>query len=345
MATSTGRGKATTKQQRCAVLDWLEIPANFKFITRGVPPGPPVVGGRKLKKSDAYKQLAQHVNDELGYSSSAQMWDKRVAKIRYESLLKTYRKTREKYQESKNHPESGQSLLTEEEMSQGKTIEMKLNELCPFYERWDGLYDALISSKGMENDEHGAHTGDYDAAAEFSNDDEPFAEREDVEHVRLSLATVDDDRDDEYGAFAAPDAGPAGGPAVTASAHREGPDSVSIRMNPNNGGPTLAAKSPNERRRPDASMAPVAVRAKRRESEAVQNEKNRDLEVASRRLELDRKVAQDELEFKRQVFHEESQWKRQCVRDNFKKDVTVALVQQGKTAAEVKEYLAELGCE
>ena len=66
--------------------------------------------------------------------------------------------------------------------------------------------------------------------------------------------------------------------------------------------------------------------------------------MASRRLELDRKIAQDELELKREMFFEEKEWKRQCVRDNFKKDVTVALVQQGKTATEVKDYLAELGC-
>ena len=45
----------TSNAQRLAIVDWLEIPANFRLITGSAGINTAVVAGKKLKKSDAYK--------------------------------------------------------------------------------------------------------------------------------------------------------------------------------------------------------------------------------------------------------------------------------------------------
>ena len=72
-----GRGTQTTWSQANAILNWLEIPANFKFITGGA-----------SQKSDAYRDLAQAVNKRFGYSRPSEIWDAKRAKGRFEAQLK-----------------------------------------------------------------------------------------------------------------------------------------------------------------------------------------------------------------------------------------------------------------
>lgn len=60
-----GRGTKTTYAQLNAVLEWLEKPQNFKLITGGASQNQ-VIAGLKLKKSDAYRELANAVNERLG---------------------------------------------------------------------------------------------------------------------------------------------------------------------------------------------------------------------------------------------------------------------------------------
>ena len=79
-----------TWQLRAAVLEWLEVPANFKLITGGTKEGS-VVAGKKLKKSDGYASLADFINAKMGFSAAPDLWDQKVAKARYESMLKTYK--------------------------------------------------------------------------------------------------------------------------------------------------------------------------------------------------------------------------------------------------------------
>lgn len=326
--TSTGRGKATTLQQRSAVLDWLEVPSNFRFITRGTPPGPAVVAGRKLKKSDAYKLLATFVNDKLGYSDPSLLWDKRVAKIRYESLLKTYRKTRERVQDQS---EGKQVTLTEDELSQGKTIDTKLNEMCPYYQRWDRLYGELMSMKdGLYEDT--ANSVDLDATAEYSNDEEPFAEKDD-EHVRLSL---EDDEGEASRDIHAADAS-SSLPVTASRAHF----ASTPQRAPSRSSATAAARVAAEKRRAESIQA--ASKASRVDETAAF--KTRELELATQRLELDRAMAHEELELKKQIMIEEREQKKQSAKDALRKDVILALIQQGKSPDEIKEFLAMLGCE
>ena len=55
-----GRGSQTTWNQANAMFEWLEIPADFKLITGGA--------ATKVKKTDAYRDLAHAVNVRLGLS-------------------------------------------------------------------------------------------------------------------------------------------------------------------------------------------------------------------------------------------------------------------------------------
>lgn len=135
MATS-GRGKATTASQRSFILEWLETPANFRLITGGTQAGP-VIARKKLKKTDAYNQLAAFINLKLNYTDPSEMWDQRIAKIRYESLVRTYKNTRDQYKD----PSGKKFALTDAEISKGLTIEKKLNLICPYYKRWDNLFE------------------------------------------------------------------------------------------------------------------------------------------------------------------------------------------------------------
>ena len=199
---STGRGKATTWQQRSAILEWLEVPANFKLITGGTQPGP-VVAGKKLKKTDAYNQLAAYVNEKLEYSDPEIKWDVRVAKIRYESLLKTYKTTRDKYLD----PGGKKFALTDSEVAQGKTIDTKLNELCPFYQRWDNLYGGRQNVNPSSTLEVGLDSDDdFTNAGESKEDDFEGDTNGDEEMVHLSLMGNEIDSGDEIDRIIPPSA-------------------------------------------------------------------------------------------------------------------------------------------
>ena len=114
MAT-TGRGKATSYPQRSAILEWLETTANFRLITGGTQAGP-VVLKKKFKKTDAYNQLAAFINRTLKYPDPLEMWDQKIAKVRYDSLVKAYKTTRDKLKDR-----SGEKIaLSEAELKESR---------------------------------------------------------------------------------------------------------------------------------------------------------------------------------------------------------------------------------
>ena len=130
-----GRTEKTTWSQINAVLEFLEIPSNFRLITGSSSPTA-VVAGSKVRKADAYKDLGNWVNSKLGYTNPPHEWDAKKAKARYESLYKKYKETKRQHM-NVNGPKF---CLTEAELLQGETIESKLNKLCQGYARWDLLY-------------------------------------------------------------------------------------------------------------------------------------------------------------------------------------------------------------
>ena len=123
-----GRGTQTTWSQANAILEWLEIPANFKLITGGASQNQ-VISGSKLKKSDAYRDLAQAVNKRFGYSRPSEIWDAKRAKGRFEAQLKKYKDLKRDL----NDKTGPKFCLTESELKAGMTIETKRDRIFPQY--------------------------------------------------------------------------------------------------------------------------------------------------------------------------------------------------------------------
>ena len=120
-----GRGTQTTWYQANAMLEWLEKPENFKLITGGASQNL-VVAGSKLKKTDAYRELALAVNERLGLTRPSKAWDGKKAKSRYEAQLKKYKDLKRDLLDV-----TGPNFcLTDGELKSGMTIEMKRDKFC-----------------------------------------------------------------------------------------------------------------------------------------------------------------------------------------------------------------------
>jgi hypothetical protein len=119
----------TNNAQRLLIINWLQIKENFALITGSAAQGQKLVAGKKLKKTDAYKDLAKYVSD-----GSKIAWDSKQAKARYEGYLNTYKKT-------KAASDSTEWGLNEEDYELGiETIEDKLEYLCPNFQALDELF-------------------------------------------------------------------------------------------------------------------------------------------------------------------------------------------------------------
>ena len=121
--------------QANAILEWLESPANFKLITGGVSQSQ-VIAGFKLKKTDAYRELAKHVNERLGYTRPSEIWDANKAKFRFEAQLKKYKDLKKELSDVTGP----KYCLTENELKSGMTLEMKRDKQFPQFKRWDILF-------------------------------------------------------------------------------------------------------------------------------------------------------------------------------------------------------------
>ena len=119
----------TNNAQRLLIINWLQFKENFALITGSAAQGQKVVAGKKLKKSDAYKDLAAFVTE-----GGKIPWDAKQAKSRYESYLAIYKKT-------KKAADGTGWGITEEDRALGlKTIEDKLEHLCPYFNSLGDLF-------------------------------------------------------------------------------------------------------------------------------------------------------------------------------------------------------------
>ena len=117
------------------MLEWLEKPENFKLITGGASQNH-VVAGSKLKKTDAYRELALAVNERLGLNRPSETWDGKKAKARYEAQLKKYKDLKRDLLDITG----AKFCLTDGELKAGTTIEMKRDKIFPQFQRWDNLF-------------------------------------------------------------------------------------------------------------------------------------------------------------------------------------------------------------
>ena len=96
------------------MLDWLEVPENFRLITGGAQQhAKGVQAGLKLKKVDAYKQLGDYINAKFHTK-----WDVKNSQARFRALFKKYRETRKAYKDV-----TGKKFaLTAQKIKQGFTV-------------------------------------------------------------------------------------------------------------------------------------------------------------------------------------------------------------------------------
>ncbi|KAG1694092.1 hypothetical protein DVH05_014976 [Phytophthora capsici] len=114
------------------IVGWMEEPEHFELI-HGSSKKPPVGGKPKITKAAAFRMLAQHLyiystnpnKPELTAASMRSRWSR--YKTKYTKTLKI------------KESETGMGL-TAQESNKGMTINDKINDMCPHFERMDSLF-------------------------------------------------------------------------------------------------------------------------------------------------------------------------------------------------------------
>jgi hypothetical protein len=106
----------------------LEKKSNYDLITGKAAKGL-VVAGKKVKKLDAYKSLAEYVN-----GACKTQWDHLNAKSRYDAYLKNYKEA------ARESHRTGFGISEEDEVLNIRTIEEKLEHMCPYFSKMDVLF-------------------------------------------------------------------------------------------------------------------------------------------------------------------------------------------------------------
>ena len=84
------RGIKVSFQQKAAMNMWVSVPVNFNLLVGKPTTGMNgVVAGSKLKKKDAFSNMADFVNGKCGTN-----WSSKDAETRWRSHYKSYTKTR-----------------------------------------------------------------------------------------------------------------------------------------------------------------------------------------------------------------------------------------------------------
>jgi len=129
----SSRGCKTTWAQRATMVAFLEIPSNFNLITRnGTANHNFVIAGVKVTKESGYADLKDEVNAKCGTK-----WTTDMAKSRYRAYLAQYKNTKRNLLN-----DGGKKYgLGEADFKKGiTTIEAKLEDECPLFERMDKLF-------------------------------------------------------------------------------------------------------------------------------------------------------------------------------------------------------------
>jgi hypothetical protein len=176
-----GRDKQSTWAQKAAILEWLEVKENFNVITGSAAFNCPVVAGKKLKKVDAYKCLADYVSGKCGTH-----WDAKTSQARYRSYLKLFKKTLRQYKDV-----SGEKFcLSQADFKRGiTTIDMKLESLCYGFKRMDLLFGSRQNLNPYSVLQPGSDFNDHDDDDEDDDeDDEDEEEQQRQSWVDTTLA-------------------------------------------------------------------------------------------------------------------------------------------------------------
>ncbi|CAM6114749.1 unnamed protein product [Calypogeia fissa] len=161
------------------ILDFLEIPGNFELLTGG---GRRTrIGSRFQSKGTVFKQMVV-VLQAHGFPKE----------INGPNLGKRFNRYVKKYKEARELQNQSGGGLNEAEVDAGITLEDKLNQICPHFERMHALYGGranvappVISNHGVGDDD------EYLLNVNSDSDDEPVPDGDDGDAAD-SLFDTDD---------------------------------------------------------------------------------------------------------------------------------------------------------
>jgi hypothetical protein len=145
--------KHTSKVQKLAILNWLDNEENLNLITGASSKGSKMVAGRSLRKMDAYKSLAAHVNNNTNSS-----WDSSSCKNRFETWMKQFKDAKEK------SLRTGFGVDDADRASGVTSISQKLTKLCDFYDKLDEYFGnrqnvnpECVNESGTQDSSHSSN--------------------------------------------------------------------------------------------------------------------------------------------------------------------------------------------
>ena len=178
----SSRGCKTTWAQRAAMVGFLEVPANFNLITgNGTANHSFVIAGVKVTKEAGYADLKDEVNAKCGTK-----WTVDMARSRYRAYLAQYKSTKRNLLN-----DGGKKYgLGEADFKKGiTTIEAKLEDECPLFERMDKLF----GGRQNINPSSVLEPPMSRAPDESNSDDEELTAAEEMIRLNNTSSTNDDD--------------------------------------------------------------------------------------------------------------------------------------------------------
>lgn len=315
MANKEGRGDKTSYYQRLRMVEWLEAPPgdNFKLITGdGQGKMKNVVAGAKLKKKDAYTELADFVNQQCGSS-----WTAENAQSRYRAYLKLYKETRRNIDDGSKE----KFCLGPDDFSKGiDTIEKKIEKLCPFYYRLETLYGSkqnIIPSFVYESGQPlstntGSNKVDDDNDDENCFDNELAEMRQQDELLRLTTLPESFQKDESFESIS--------------SIKKRSPSSTSSEVH------SMAAESFDDL---GGKLAHIKKQRNNKDKEFHYQFNDNKLQE----IELQRERFRWEREFEeKKILNEQIAKEKEC-KEETKRTIISKLIDQNKSPEEIKDYL------
>lgn len=295
-----GRGKNTTDAERLAIIHWLKSSSNFDLIVGNAAKGP-VVAGAKLKKTDAYQDLAQTVNRACGSE-----WTKAIAKSRYEAYYKLYKETKWK------STRTGFGVTEEDRQVGINTVEDKLNHECRFYDEMDALFGErrnLVPGNIRQTFIRNPDLQDIrQEISPMSSENDVVAEQTSSSSASSPRAQAHDD--------------PAFDPPVT-------PRTAPSPKLAQNNRPGLNQRSSKR------DFSTVFLESQ----ESAQELKKRALELEKEKVLQDKLFKEEELQIKKEELRMKEEENMKDRKEETKRMLMKTLIEQGKSADEVKQYL------
>jgi hypothetical protein len=357
-------GAKTSWYQSIAMIEWLEIPANFRLITGAAQKD---VGrhlaGAKLTKTAAYADLATYVNQKCGTN-----WTKDQAGARFKAMLKNYKTTRTKYFDVSG----AKYCLTADELAQGMTIEKKLEADCVGFRRMDQLFGGRQNiqptivqepdDSDSDDDDIFQETASLDSG---SGDDDSQADKAQVDVTQLEGSQLDETQGIITELLQSQQASLSSSSSSSLSLQSSLLTTSGSATSSSGKKLTSASKAPKKSKSKTdgipADLIAAAAEAKAVADEGQKVTKRKDFatsysEVMMQRLMFEKEGRQDEIDMKRKRmeqdelrFEREERWRAEERAEKLeekkeegkwkKVSFVMGMAQQGKSPEEVKEWL------